>query len=125
MFIRPFMKTHFSSSQAHVFAKILAGQIRLPSKTEMLKFLSNDKQLRINKGIPLKKFNYLGEAYVDTVESYIRDLENFGQMSDRIPEVIFKMYETNRRYVSSEYVNLRNLKYRIIDERCFSLQLKR
>lgn len=112
-------------TQAHVFAKILAGQIRLPSKIEMLKYLSNDKQLRINKGIPLKKFNYLGEAYVDTVESYIRDLENFGQMSDRIPEVIFKIYETNRRYVSSEYVNLRNLKYRIIDERCFSLQLKR
>ncbi len=99
--------------------KIITGQISLPSKAEMFKWLDAENERKKRFNIPPNQYYHLSADIIP----YFRDLTKFAKLTN-IPPVLFKIFRKNEQTYLENFYDLRRWRFKIIDDNNYKCTLK-
>ncbi|KAK9505562.1 hypothetical protein O3M35_009584 [Rhynocoris fuscipes] len=100
--------------QVRYVLKVLEGEVKLPSKEEMLKDTENEMKLRKENGLKKKQFHMMGPRQGD----YYAELASLGNLPP-LPPVMADLHNFASNRQLNDLKNFREDNYKIVDDKTF------
>lgn len=103
--------------QSEFCLTFMTGKKALPSREEMIKDMEEDFNDKIDKGLPPRKFHFLGHT-IDGQKRYYDELSRKAGVKNIMP-CILKMHQHAHKNRMKNFTTYRNVKYKILNENDF------